>query len=137
MSVTAKDFLALASRLISTVSEAEWRSGVSRGYYACFHLAREASDTFPDNAHFDIDGGVHARLIDKFKTYRPFSTPEGKKARQIAYVLADLKKRREKADYDISLNLPQDEAKTAIEMARQFQTHINELTALVKQTETA
>lgn len=137
MSVTAEDFLALAVRLTSATSETEWRSGVSRGYYACFHLARETSASFPDNTHFDIKGGTHARLIEKFQTYRPFSTPEGKKARQIAYVLATLKKRREKADYDIPLNLTQDEAKTAIDMVRQLQAHIKKLTAMVKQTETA
>lgn len=137
MSVTAKDFLALAVRLTSAASETEWRSGVSRGYYACFHLARETSASFPDNTHFDIKGGTHARLIGKFQTYRSFSAPESKKARQIAYALADLKKRREKADYDISLNLTQDEAKTAIDMVRQIQAHIKELTAMVKQTETA
>lgn len=137
MSVTAEDFLALAVRLISAASEAEWRSGVSRGYYACFHLASEASASFPDNAHFDIKGGVHARLIDKFHTYQSSSTPESKKARQIAYVLADLRKRRVKADYKISLNFSQDEAKTAIEMARQLQAHIKELTTLTNKTETA
>ena len=137
MSITAEDFFTLAVRLTSAASETEWRSGVSRGYYACFHLARKASDSFPDNAHFDIKGGTHARLIDKFQTYRPFSTPEGKKARQIAYVLRDLKKRRERADYDISLHLSQEEAKTAVEMVRQLQTHIEELAALVRQTEAA
>ena len=137
MSVTAEDFFNLAVCLTSAASETEWRSGISRGYYACFHLAREASASFPDNTHFDIKGGTHARLIDKFHTYRSFSAPEGKKARQIAYALAALKKRRERADYDISLNLPQDEAKTAIEMVRQLQAHIKELTAMVKQTETA
>lgn len=36
-----RDFLALASRLAAGPTEADWRSAVSRAYYAAFHVARE------------------------------------------------------------------------------------------------
>jgi uncharacterized protein (UPF0332 family) len=37
----ARDFLTLAENLVSGPLEAEWRSAVSRAYYAAFHVARE------------------------------------------------------------------------------------------------
>ena len=36
-----RDFLALAARLAAEPTEADWRSAVSRAYYAAFHVARE------------------------------------------------------------------------------------------------
>ncbi|MCC6418055.1 MAG: HEPN domain-containing protein [Gemmataceae bacterium] len=35
-----RDFLDVADALITGMGEAEWRSAVSRGYYAAFHAAR-------------------------------------------------------------------------------------------------
>jgi len=39
--MTGRDFLALADQLASGGTEAEWRSAISRAYYAAFHVARE------------------------------------------------------------------------------------------------
>ena len=36
----ARDYFRLAETLVTGSSEAEWRSAVSRAYYAAFHLAR-------------------------------------------------------------------------------------------------
>jgi uncharacterized protein (UPF0332 family) len=36
-----RDFLHLAQSLLSGSTEAEWRSAVSRAYYAAFHVARD------------------------------------------------------------------------------------------------
>jgi uncharacterized protein (UPF0332 family) len=36
-----RDFLDVADALIEGASEAEWRSAVSRAYYAAFHIARQ------------------------------------------------------------------------------------------------
>jgi uncharacterized protein (UPF0332 family) len=36
-----RDFLTLANTLAAGKTEAEWRSAVSRAYYAAFHVARE------------------------------------------------------------------------------------------------
>jgi uncharacterized protein (UPF0332 family) len=38
--MTGHDFLALANQLATGASEAEWRTSVSRSYYAAFHVAR-------------------------------------------------------------------------------------------------
>lgn len=39
--MTGRDFLAIARQLASGSTEAEWRSAISRAYYATFHVARE------------------------------------------------------------------------------------------------
>ena len=36
-----RDLLPLAAKLAAGATEAEWRGGVSRAYYAAFHVARE------------------------------------------------------------------------------------------------
>jgi uncharacterized protein (UPF0332 family) len=36
-----RDFLVLAKKLAAGGTEADWRSVVSRAYYAAFHVARE------------------------------------------------------------------------------------------------
>ncbi len=36
-----RDYLTLAARLVAGTTEAEWRSAISRAYYAAFHIARE------------------------------------------------------------------------------------------------
>lgn len=35
-----RDFLLVASRLAAETTEADWRTAVSRAYYAAFHVAR-------------------------------------------------------------------------------------------------
>jgi hypothetical protein len=35
-----RDFLLIASRLAADTTEADWRTAVSRAYYAAFHVAR-------------------------------------------------------------------------------------------------
>jgi uncharacterized protein (UPF0332 family) len=39
--IAGKDFLTLAETLITGAGEVEWRSAVSRAYYAAFHEARQ------------------------------------------------------------------------------------------------
>ena len=36
-----RDFLSLSTALVNGSTEAEWRSAVSRAYYAAFHVARQ------------------------------------------------------------------------------------------------
>jgi uncharacterized protein (UPF0332 family) len=38
--MTGADFLPLAHRLAASSSEPEWRTAISRAYYAAFHAAR-------------------------------------------------------------------------------------------------
>src|SRR5262249_53359591 len=55
-----RDFLSLAQTLAGGVTEAAWRSAISRAYYAAFHVARillqDLGFTVPqaDRAHADL-----------------------------------------------------------------------------------
>lgn len=87
--------------------------------------------SLPDNSHFHLNGGTHARLIDRFETYRTFASGEGKKARSIAYMLKDMKQRREDCDYELHINITCDEALTAIEQCAVLDQKLAELQQLV------
>jgi len=39
--MTGRELLAVAQQLAGAGTEAEWRSAISRAYYAAFHVARE------------------------------------------------------------------------------------------------
>ncbi len=58
--MTGTDFLPLASSLAAGTTEAEWRTAVSRAYYAAFHVARELLESFgfrvprSDRAHAHV-----------------------------------------------------------------------------------
>jgi uncharacterized protein (UPF0332 family) len=39
--IIANDYLLLAQQLVAGTTEAEWRSAISRAYYAAFHAARD------------------------------------------------------------------------------------------------
>src|SRR5438046_4645269 len=39
--ISGRDFLTLAELWVKGTSEAEWRTAISRAYYATFHAARE------------------------------------------------------------------------------------------------
>ena len=42
--MTGREFLTIARQLASSSTEAEWRTAVSRAYYAAFHVAREVME---------------------------------------------------------------------------------------------
>ncbi len=39
--MTGSDFLPLATQLAAAATEPEWRTAISRAYYAAFHVARQ------------------------------------------------------------------------------------------------
>jgi hypothetical protein len=40
--MTGREFLTVAIQLAGASTRAEWRSAISRAYYAAFHVARES-----------------------------------------------------------------------------------------------
>ena len=70
--MTGGDFLTVAKQLAAGGTEAEWRSAISRAYYAAFHIARELLEdlrfTVPhaDRAHAYLSRRLancgHARI---------------------------------------------------------------------------
>lgn len=127
MSITSTELSELAKELISRENEVAWRSAASRAYYSSFHCARSAAESLPNNAHFALEGGTHKYLIDRFETYKTPGSPEGKQARKVAYMLRDLKKRREKADYDINDVFPKSRYETSVHMSDLTKIEIDKL----------
>lgn len=88
-------FLELAATLIGGLTEAEWRTAVSRSYYACFHMTRrlllENGFVVPmgEQAH----GYIWLRLCN-------CSHPD---IQQAGWQLKDLRSVRNQADYDLEI----------------------------------
>src|SRR5262245_63570800 len=105
-----RDFLSLAATLAKGTTEAEWRSACSRGYYADFHVARQLLLSLgfrvpqADRAH----GYLWLRLSNA-------GVAEVKKAGSI---LNDLRRERNRADYD--------GGRTVIQMAAAQNVHFAE-----------
>lgn len=104
-----RDFHTLAVALAAGATEAEWRSAVSRGYYAAFHVAgdllRSLGFTVPraDAAH----GYLWLRL-------RNSGHPDVSAAGQD---LNDLRRQRNRADYDRSPPVTRANATKLVQLA--------------------
>jgi uncharacterized protein (UPF0332 family) len=87
-----RDFLSVAATLANGATEAEWRSAISRAYYAAFHVARrlllDLSFRVPqaDRAH----GYLWLRL----------SNAGVAQVQEAGRWLNDLRRQRNRADYD-------------------------------------
>lgn len=87
-----RDFLALAKALKSGASEAEWRSAVSRAYYAAFHVAR----------HLLQDLGFTVPRADRAHAYLSLRLSNSGQVdvMRAGQDLNDLRQQRNRADYD-------------------------------------
>lgn len=110
--MTGRDFLPLATRLAVGATEAEWRTAVSRAYYAAFHVARQLLEdlgfTVPrgDRAH----GYLWLRLANG-------GDPQVQKA---GMDLSNLRGRRNQADYDLARPFRQKITPPLIQIAEQI-----------------
>jgi uncharacterized protein (UPF0332 family) len=104
-----RDYLALADTLSRGTTEAEWRSATSRAYYAAFHVARELLLALgfrvpqADRAH----GYLWLRLSNA-------GVADVQKAGSL---LNDLRRERNRADYDGHHPLPQPRAAQHVRFA--------------------
>jgi uncharacterized protein (UPF0332 family) len=114
--MNGRDFLPVARRLLAAADEADWRSAVSRAYYAAFHVARrllsDLNFTVPhaDRAH----GYLWLRLSN-------CGDPQVQAAGQ---QLKDLRRERNWADYEVarplSLSLARGDVQTAEQIIQVF-----------------
>ena len=104
-----RDFLLLATRLANGSTEADWRTAVSRAYYATFHVARrllaDLSFTVPraDRAH-------------QYLVFRLSNCGEAA-VEQAGRDLETLRRLRNRADYDEVPALTQPQAAAAAQLA--------------------
>jgi uncharacterized protein (UPF0332 family) len=109
--IQAEDFLRLAEIWIQGTDEAEWRSAVSRAYYAAFHKARRLFVALG----FQPPKGdqAHAYLWLRLLNCGPQVQLAGSD-------LNTLRRDRNLADYAVDQNLSQTDGLTQVRSARQI-----------------
>ncbi|MBX9625428.1 MAG: HEPN domain-containing protein [Gemmataceae bacterium] len=104
-----RDFLSLAARLAAEPAEADWRTAVSRAYYAAFHVARrllaDLNFTIPraDRAH-------------QYLVFRLNNCGESA-VEQAGRDLDTLRRLRNRADYDDVPAVTRPQAAAAVRLA--------------------
>jgi uncharacterized protein (UPF0332 family) len=104
-----RDFLSLASRLPAGATEADWRTAVSRAYYAAFHVARRL---FADWS-FIVPRADRAHQYVVFR----LSNSGESAVEQAGRDLETLRRLRNRADYDETPVLTQSQAAAAVQLA--------------------
>src|SRR5260221_8662426 len=109
MSINGADFLAAARRMIQGPAEADWRSAVSRCYYAVFHTVREFF-----LAHgLDIGSGPQAH----YNLYIGLNNCGVPALIPIATRVNTLRYERVRADYELAITIRQGHAATWVNNA--------------------
>src|SRR5208283_5801638 len=107
-----RDFLVLAKRLATASAEVEWRSGVSRAYYAAFHVARDLMESLGFNV-------PHADAAHKHMAFRLGNCAHSQ-VEAAGKDLDILRRHRNLADYDMQPPMPQTRAQRAVQVAEQI-----------------
>jgi uncharacterized protein (UPF0332 family) len=118
--MTGRDFLSTARRLAGGGDESDWRSAVSRAYYAAFHVARDLLTGLrfqpprADRAHDYL--------------YRRLNNCGVRQVVDAATLLTDLRRRRNRADYDLRPPCSVSDAADAVLDAEQIVQALDALT---------
>jgi len=104
-----RDFLPLAARSAAGGTEADWRTAISRAYYAAFHVARQLL----------ADLGFAIPRADRAHQYLVFRLSNSGEAAtaQAGRDLDTLRRLRNRADYDEVPALTQPQAVAAVQVA--------------------
>jgi uncharacterized protein (UPF0332 family) len=104
-----RDYLLLATRLTMCSTEADWRTAISRAYYAAFHVARRV---FAD-LHFAVPRADRAHQYLVFRLSNSGESVVEHAGRN----LETLRRLRNRADYDEVPPLTQTQAGAAVQLA--------------------
>lgn len=110
--ITGKDFLTLGDILVRGRTEAEWRSGVSRAYYAAFHEARQLLR----DLGFQVPRGDQAHVYLSRRLSNCGNLSVGRAGSDMNALRGD----RNRADYDVTLAFDQHNATIQVQTARQI-----------------
>lgn len=105
-----RDFLRVASVLVAGATEEEWRTAVSRAYYAAFHVARLLL----------LDSGFRVPQADRAHAYLwlRLSNCGDAVVAGAGADLTSLRRQRNWADYDVDRPYNQATAVTQVQVAR-------------------
>lgn len=104
-----RDFLSLAARLAAAATEADWRSAVSRAYYAAFHVARRLLA----DLNFTVPRADRAQQYLVFRLSNCGEAVVERAGRD----LETLRRLRNRADYDNAPPFTQPQAAAAVRLA--------------------
>jgi len=123
--MNGREFLAVAKGLLGVGTEAAWRSAVSRAYYAVFHAARELLD----DLGFAVPRGdrAHGHL------WLRLSNCGDRQVQDAGREMNDLRRGRNRADYDVNAPLSSFTAAALVADAEQI---IKTLDAVAEPTRT-
>jgi uncharacterized protein (UPF0332 family) len=107
-----REFLALAKFLVVQTGQAAWRSGISRAYYAAFHVARRLLE----------DIGFVVPRAERAHSYLWLRLTNCGDAtvQRAASNLNSLRGQRNRADYDLQQPLKQTTAQAQVQVAEQI-----------------
>jgi uncharacterized protein (UPF0332 family) len=105
-------FLVLAERLLLGTAEEDWRSSVSRAYYAAFHSARD----FMEALGFQVPAAEQAHGYLWLRLSNTGHPPLDQAGRD----LRALRTLRNTADYELTANLAQWRAQQQVQAAREI-----------------
>ena len=104
-----RDFLSLAAQLAADTTEADWRTAVSRAYYATFHVARKLLR----DLNFTVPRADRAH---QYLVFRLSNCGESV-VEQAGRDLETLRRLRNRADYDDAPAVTRPQAAAAVRLA--------------------
>jgi uncharacterized protein (UPF0332 family) len=110
--MTGRDFLTLANQLAAGRTEAEWRSAVSRAYYAAFHVTRQLME----DLGFAVPRGERAHAYLWMRLYNCGDS----RIQQAGADLNALRGLRNQGDYDLRRPLLQKIARPQVRLAQRI-----------------
>ena len=105
-----RDFLKVADTLLAGNTEAEWRSAVSRAYYAAFHVARELLG----QCGFQVPQGERAHAY----LWLRLSNAGDPRVQNAGARLQIRRRERNQADYDMNRKIVQAVALVQVQAAK-------------------
>jgi uncharacterized protein (UPF0332 family) len=103
-------YINLSKKCLECDEEAYFRTAISRAYYGCFCILRDR-----ENLGDDTTRNVHINVIKHYKNHR--FNPNYKK---IGIKLDQLRKCRNKADYNGEIEITKDNAELAIARSKEI-----------------
>ncbi|MGO3570756.1 MAG: hypothetical protein ACTIOQ_23285 [Serratia grimesii] len=117
MSINSIDFLSSAKESVEIEGEANLRNAISRGYYSMYHECLGSLECLPDfhsNHHSNLVGYMSSKSECKNEPYEP------NRLKVLAYRLLQQRGERNRADYEITTDIPKEVGVLAIETAKIF-----------------
>lgn len=121
MSITSKDFLSVAENSLTMGNEAGYRGCISRSYYGLFHATLDMLCCCPNTTHAGL---IDYLLVGNDRKSEPYKLMDLIK---VGAVLRQQKTKRKIADYDLSMDVPETEAKMSLSVSAKLIEYINNM----------